>query len=179
MIRPVLALGGSAAAAMLLLAAACSSNTSSPSYGAPATSAPAPAPAPATSSAAPSTSTTPGAAGAALSLGSTSLGKVLVDPQGSTLYMFAADTPTKSACSGSCASAWPPATATGTLSVGTGLTASLLTTLTRSDGSTQLEYNGHPLYTFKGDTAAGQANGEGSTAFGAGWYVLGATGNKM
>jgi predicted lipoprotein with Yx(FWY)xxD motif len=114
-----------------------------------------------------------------VSLGSTSLGKVLVDAQGFTLYMFAADTATTSACSGSCASAWPPATATGTPAGGAGLTASLLTTLTRSDGTKQLEYNGHPLYTFKGDTAAGQANGEGSTAFGAYWYVLGASGNKM
>jgi predicted lipoprotein with Yx(FWY)xxD motif len=63
-------------------------------------------------------------------------------------------------------------------SVGTGLTALLLTTLTRADGTKQLEYNGHPLYTFKGDSAAGQANGEGSTAFGAYWYVLDAAGNQ-
>jgi predicted lipoprotein with Yx(FWY)xxD motif len=172
-IRPILALGGSAAAAVLLLAA-CSSGASSPSSGAPASSTPA------TSPAAPSPSATAGTtSGAALSLGSTSLGKVLVDPQGFTLYLFAADTPTKSACSGSCASAWPPATATGTPAAGTGLTASMLTTLTRSDGTKQLEYNGHPLYTFMGDTAPGQTNGEGSTAFGAGWYVLGANGNKM
>jgi predicted lipoprotein with Yx(FWY)xxD motif len=171
MIRPILIFGGSAAAAVLSLAA-CSSGATSSTYGAPSTSAPA------TSSAAPSTGTTSGAAAAAVSLGSTSLGKVLVDAQGFTLYLFAADTPSSSKCSGSCASAWPPATAAGTPVAGSGLTAKLLTTLTRADGTKQLEYNGHPLYTFKGDSGAGQANGEGSTAFGAYWYVLDASGNQ-
>ena len=119
-----------------------------------------------------------GSAAAALSLGSTSLGKVLVDAQGFTLYLFAADTPTSSECAGSCASAWPTATVTGTPVACSRLSASLVTALTRADGTKQLEYNGHPLYTFKGDTAAGQANGECGTAFGAYRYVLDANGDQ-
>lgn len=179
MFRSVLAGGGVAAAAVLL--AACGGSSS------PASSQPAPSTSPSTpaspaSPSSPSQSSTgpaPGAAGAAVSLGSTSLGMVLVNQQGFTLYLFQADTPTMSACSGACASVWPPATATGTPVAGPGLTASLLTTLTRADGSKQLEYNGHPLYTYAGDNAAGQTSGEGNTSFGAGWFAMDAGGNKV
>jgi predicted lipoprotein with Yx(FWY)xxD motif len=176
MFRSVLAGGGLATAAVLLAACGGSSSPAS-SQAAPSTSPSTPA-SPSSPSQS-STSAAPGAAGAAVSLGSTSLGMVLVNQQGFTLYLFQADTPTMSACSGACASVWPPATATGTPVAGPGLTASLLTTLTRSDGSKQLEYNGHPLYTYAGDNAAGQTSGEGNTSFGAGWFALDAGGNKV
>ena len=109
----------------------------------------------------------------------TDLGRILVDAQGRTLYLFEADKNDKSACSGACASAWPPLTAAGTTAVGTGAVAKLLGTTKRSDGSMQATYRGHPLYLYQGDSAAGQTNGEGSNAFGAGWYVLAPSGKKV
>ncbi|MEY9934375.1 putative lipoprotein with Yx(FWY)xxD motif [Catenulispora sp. GP43] len=176
MFRSVLAGGGLAAAAVLL--AACG-GSSSPASSQPAPSTSSTSPTSPTSPSSSSTGTAPPAAGAAVSLGSTSLGMVLVNEQGFTLYLFQADTPTMSACSGACAAVWPPATATGTPVAGPGLTPSLLTTLTRSDGSKQLVYNGHPLYTYAGDNAAGQTAGEGNTSFGAGWFAVNAGGNKV
>jgi predicted lipoprotein with Yx(FWY)xxD motif len=100
------------------------------------------------------------------------LGKILVDSQGRTLYLFQADKGTKSACTGACAKAWPPLRASGKPVVGTGLTASKVTTAPRSDGMPQVVYNGHPLYTFAHDQNPGDANGQGVNAFGANWYVL-------
>jgi len=158
--------GGGLAAVAVLLAACGGSSSSSPSQ--PASSPP--------SSSSPATGA---ATGASVSLSSTPLGQVLVNPQGFTLYLFQADTAAKSACSGACAAVWPPAAATGTPVAGPGLTASLLTTLTRADGTKQLEYNGHPLYTYAGDSAAGQTTGEGNTSFGAGWFALDAAGGKV
>jgi predicted lipoprotein with Yx(FWY)xxD motif len=174
MSRSVLVGGGLAAVAVLLAACGGSSSPSS----SPSSSQPAPS---TSSSPSSTTGTAPGATGAAVSLSTTSLGNVLVNAQGFTLYLFQADTATKSACSGACASVWPPATATATGApvAGSGLTASLLTTLTRADGTKQLEYNGHPLYTYAGDSAAGQTTGEGNTSFGAGWFVVDAGGNKV
>ena len=116
---------------------------------------------------------------ATISVGSTSLGQILVDANGKTLYLFEADTSTQSTCSGACAQAWPPLTTTGTPKAAAGASASLLGTTTRSDGTTQVTYSGHPLYYFVGDSKAGDTNGEGSTAFGAGWDVLSAAGAKI
>jgi predicted lipoprotein with Yx(FWY)xxD motif len=93
---------------------------------------------------------------------------VLTDAQGRTLYYFTADSATQSACSGSCAQMWPPLLFTG--SGGPSSSTSLpgqLSAQTDANGS-QVEYNGHPLYTFSGDTAPGQTNGEG--LFGM-WFV--------
>jgi predicted lipoprotein with Yx(FWY)xxD motif len=104
--------------------------------------------------------------------GNGGLGKILVDSQGRTLYLFQADKGTKSACTGACAQAWPPLRASGKAVAGTGLTASKLTTAPRSDGMPQVVYNGHPLYTFAHDQNPGDANGQGVNAFGANWYVL-------
>jgi predicted lipoprotein with Yx(FWY)xxD motif len=108
-----------------------------------------------------------------------SLGTVLVDSQGRTLYLFGADSGTKSACSGACATAWPPLRDSGKPTAGSGLNASLLGTAPRSDGNPQVTYNGHPLYTFVMDQKPGDANGQGSTAFGGSWFTLNTAGNQV
>ena len=81
-----------------------------------------------------------------------------------------------SACSGSCASFWPPVVTSGKAVAGAGVKSTLLGTIKRSDGRLQVTYNHHPLYTFKLDTKAGQVNGEGSSNFGAKWYAVSASG---
>jgi predicted lipoprotein with Yx(FWY)xxD motif len=116
---------------------------------------------------------------ATISVGSSSLGQILVGANGTTLYLFEADTGTQSTCSGACAQAWPPLTTTGAPQAAGGASASLLGTTTRSDGTTQVTYSGHPLYSFVSDTKPGDTNGEGSTAFGAGWDVLSPAGAKI
>jgi predicted lipoprotein with Yx(FWY)xxD motif len=122
---------------------------------------------------------TPAGGGTALTVRSTSLGKILTDGRGFTVYAFHADKGTKSACSGACATAWPPVKATGTTPhVGTGVTQSLVGKATRVDGTRQLTYAGHPLYLYQGDSAPGSANGDGSTAFGARWDALTASGGN-
>ena len=117
-------------------------------------------------------------ASATVGIASTNLGSILVNAQGHTLYLFKGDVGTKSACTGACATAWPPLLATGKPTAGTGLTASKLATMTRSNGSKQLTYNGHPLYLFIKDTKPGQTNGQGVTAFGASWFALTSSGNQ-
>jgi predicted lipoprotein with Yx(FWY)xxD motif len=116
--------------------------------------------------------------GAVVTTRKTKLGAILVNAQGRSLYLFEKDKNGKSACSGACAKAWPPLMTTGKPSAAGGVNAKLLGTTKRSNG-TQVTYNGHPLYTFFEDTKAGQTNGEGSTAFGAAWYVMGTNGNKI
>ena len=118
-------------------------------------------------------------AGAKVSLGSTSLGKILVNSGGRTLYLFEKDKNGKSACSGACAGYWPPLITTGKPVAGAGVKASLLGTTKRADGRMQVTYNHHPLYTFVMDTAKGQTKGENLDKFGAEWYVLSAAGNKV
>jgi predicted lipoprotein with Yx(FWY)xxD motif len=103
----------------------------------------------------------------------------LVDAQGRTLYLFEADTTSKSTCSGACAQGWPPATTSGQPKASQGVTASLLGTTKRSDGSTQVTYHGHPVYRFAGDAKAGQSNGEGVNAFGAEWWEVSAAGEAV
>ncbi len=109
--------------------------------------------------------------------GAAGIGDVLVDSSGRTLYLFEADTGDKSTCNGDCAKAWPPFTTKGQASAGGGVDAGQLGTTTRDDGTTQVTYFGHPLYYFAGDSAPGQANGNGSDAFGAEWYALTASGD--
>ena len=84
-----------------------------------------------------------------------------------------------SSCSGACAVAWPPLLATGTPIAGTGLTASKVGTITRSDGTQQVTYNGHPVYLFIKDKKPGQTTGQGVTAFGAAWFALTPAGNQI
>ena len=106
------------------------------------------------------------------------LGKILDDSQGRTLYVFQADSGTKSNCSGACATNWPPLTSANP-TVGKGANASMLGTSKRSDGTTQVTYNGHPLYTFAGDSGPGDTSGQGVNAFGGLWYVLSPAGQQV
>jgi predicted lipoprotein with Yx(FWY)xxD motif len=102
---------------------------------------------------------------------------ILVDAKGLTLYTFDADTTAgKSVCNAGCDTKWPPLTVTGTPSYGDKLAASMFSTFTRDDGSTQLSVNGHPLYHFANDGKAGDTKGNG---IGNVWYVVGADGKKI
>jgi predicted lipoprotein with Yx(FWY)xxD motif len=116
---------------------------------------------------------------ATVTAASTKLGMVLVDGSGRTLYLFEKDQPDQSACSGACAAAWPVDTSSGTPRAGSGVKASLLGTITRSDNTTQVTYNHHPLYYYSGDSRAGQQNGQGLNAFGAAWFVVAPAGSKV
>jgi predicted lipoprotein with Yx(FWY)xxD motif len=115
----------------------------------------------------------------ALSLGSTGLGKVLVGPNGRTLYLFEKDKGPKSTCAGSCAAEWPPFTTTGKPSAGSGVNAAMLSATKRPDGKRQVVYAGHPLYFYSADTKAGDTTGQGLNVFGAEWYVVSAGGSKV
>jgi predicted lipoprotein with Yx(FWY)xxD motif len=110
---------------------------------------------------------------------SSDLGKILVDGSGRTVYLFEKDKGSRSACSGACAASWPPVTVSGTPKPGPGISAKLLGTTRRSDGTMEVTYAGHPLYRYSGDAKAGDTNGEGSTAFGAAWYTLDGAGKKV
>ena len=121
------------------------------------------------------------ASGATATIGvsNESLGNILVNSQGRTLYIFTRDSGTMSECSGACAVNWPPLRATGKPTIGSGANASLISTTSRSGGAKQVTYNGHPLYLFKGDSNPGDTNGQGSTGFGAPWYVLSPAGKQI
>jgi predicted lipoprotein with Yx(FWY)xxD motif len=116
---------------------------------------------------------------ATLGISKTGIGQILVNSQGHTLYLFKADQGTKSACTGACARAWPPLLVKGTPALGKGINASLVHTATRPEGTTQLTYNGHPLYVFAQDQKAGETNGQGVSAFGASWFALSSAGNQV
>ena len=163
----------SAAGAVLagLMLAACGS--SGPGGPAPQSSPPEATASPAASA--------PESGAAAVSLKSlTGIGdEALVDGDGRALYLFEADTGGKSTCMGECANDWPPLTASGMPAAGSGVDQSLLGTVKRPDGTTQVTYNGHPLYYYEGDTGPGTAKGQDVSAFGAKWYVLSAKGSKI
>ena len=116
---------------------------------------------------------------ATVSLRKTTLGPVLVAANGHTIYLFGKDRNDKSACSASCAQFWPPLLSRGKPTAGPGVQASLLGTTRRSNGSVQVTYNKHPLYTYLLDKQAGQTKGEGISAFGAKWYALSAKGTAI
>jgi predicted lipoprotein with Yx(FWY)xxD motif len=126
-----------------------------------------------------STPTSTISAVAKVQLSTTKLGKVLADGRGHTLYLFAKDKRSKSACTGPCAQAWPPLTTTGKPAAGRGISASKLGTANRGNGVKQVTYNGHPLYGFIKDTKARQTNGEGLKAFGAEWSAVSAAGRAV
>jgi predicted lipoprotein with Yx(FWY)xxD motif len=110
----------------------------------------------------------------------TKLGKILVNSKGVTLYLFEKDKKGKSACSGACAKAWPPLLTKGKPKASGGASAAKLGTTKRSDGTTQVTYNGHPLYTFIMDAKKpGRTAGQGIDAFGAEWYVVGTNGKAI
>ena len=114
-----------------------------------------------------------------VSLLNTQLGFVLVTSRGDTLYLFAADRNGKSACDASCAKVWRPLLIHGKPTGGAGITTTLLGSTKRSNGSLQVTYRAHPLYTYARDTAAGQTTGEAASAFGARWYVVSAQGTAV
>ena len=149
--------------AVALLAAACGSSSTAPkspgSSSAAGTSAAASAPA--------------SSSGTALKTASIGGATVLTNATGFTLYSFAPDTATKSNCNAGCVQYWPPVK--GPATAGPGVTGTL-TTITRSDGSMQAAYDGHPLYTYVGDTAPGQAKGNGLNLSGGVWHVVPASG---
>jgi predicted lipoprotein with Yx(FWY)xxD motif len=108
-----------------------------------------------------------------------SAGSFLTNASGRAVYLWAADGMNKSTCSGACAGAWPPVTTTGKVTVADGAKAADLGTITRSDGTKQVTYLGHPLYYFAGDSGSGQTNGQGSDSFGAKWWLVAPTGTKI
>lgn len=116
---------------------------------------------------------------ATISLRKTNLGLILVNARGHTLYLFAKDRNAKSACSGSCARFWPPLLSQGKPTAGPGVKRSLLATTRRSNGSFQVTYNRHPLYTYALDKRAGQTKGEGNSLFGAKWWAVSARGTAV
>jgi len=161
------------AVAGALVLAACGGSSTSSSSGSGST--------PSYGAAKPSTSNTSNSSGAAsvVSTKTSSLGTFLVDSNGRSLYLWDADHGSKSTCSGACAQAWPPLTTTGTPKASGAVKASLLGTTKRPDGSREVTYAGHPLYTFAGDTQAGQTTGEGNNGFGAPWWVVSPAGKAL
>ena len=117
--------------------------------------------------------------GVTVAVGSSSLGRILVDGHGRTLYLFAKDKHGKSACRGRCASYWPPLITAGRPRAKAGAKAALLGTTRRADGRLQVTYNHHPVYAFVKDTKKGQTNGEGLNVFGARWYAVSPAGSKI
>ena len=154
-LRMLLALLAVAAAAAVL--AACSSSATSSTGGST------------------KTPTSSPAAATAGSLKTATIGgvTVLTNAKGFTLYSFAPDTATKSNCNAGCVQYWPPVK--GPATAGSGVTGTL-TTIKRSDGSMQAAYDGHPLYTYVGDTAPGQAKGNGLNLSGGVWHEVTASG---
>lgn len=170
----------------LLILAACGSTGASTLGGTSSTPTAAPSPTATpvpTTVATPSTTPTPmpaPATGTAITMRVVgSLGKILVGPDGRTLYLFLGDAGTMSRCVGSCAQNWPPLTTNGLPRATGGVSQMLLGTTKRQDGTTQVTYAGHPLYYFVADSAPGMANGQGIVAFGARWEVVNAAGMGM
>jgi predicted lipoprotein with Yx(FWY)xxD motif len=143
-----------AAAAGAVLALGRSSTPAAPRAAAPATATPEPS----------------------VRVAKTKLGRILVNGQGRTLYLYVKDRGAKSACSRRCSQVWPPATVSGAPTAGPGVAAAKLTTTRGADHRRQLVYNGHPLYTLTADVRPGQINGEGFLGT---WYVVSAAGNRV
>jgi predicted lipoprotein with Yx(FWY)xxD motif len=127
------------------------------------------------------TATTAGAAPAAQG-GATTVtvtGGHLTDGTGRTVYLWVVDPTGMSTCNAACASVWPPVPATGTPAASPGVDAAKLSTINRSDGTSQLAYAGHALYYFAADKSAGQTSGQGSDDFGAKWWEVNASGQAI
>ena len=144
---------GVAVAALALTAAGCSNGSGSSSGAAPA-------------------APTPTASSATVSAQPTSLGMIIVDAQGRTVYDFAADKTSASTCTGACAANWPPVPAPATLPASLPGVPGTLGSTSGAGGTRQLTIAGHPVYTFAGDSAPGQTNGQGKVAFGGLWTVV-------
>jgi predicted lipoprotein with Yx(FWY)xxD motif len=121
-----------------------------------------------------------GSTGTAITTVHTSLGTILAaGSKRLTVYLWEADKGSTSTCSGPCAQVWPPVTTTSAPQAEGGAVAADLGTTTRSDGTKQVTYNGHPLYWYTGDSQTGETTGQGSTGFGASWYVMSPSGSKI
>ena len=165
--------------AAALLAGACSSGTSSTAGTKANVSPVAAAPHSAASHGAAPHSAAPGSSAASstvIGTASASGSKFLISGTGHAIYLWAKDGKNSSACTGACASAWPPVPATGKVTAVGGAVSSDLGTITRSDGTKQVTYDGHPLYYFAGDSGPGQASGQGSDSFGAKWWLVSPSG---
>jgi predicted lipoprotein with Yx(FWY)xxD motif len=174
MTRP-LTLAATATVAAALLAGCGSSSSSSSSSTAASTPA-----STSTQSTTAATTTAAATPGVAVETKKSKLGTILAaGPQHRTVYLFEADKGTSSTCNGDCAQDWPPVTSEGQPTASGGALGADLGTTTRSDGSKQVTYKGHPLYYFDEDKDAGDMRGQGSNAFGAGWYVMKANGSKI
>jgi predicted lipoprotein with Yx(FWY)xxD motif len=115
----------------------------------------------------------------AVELRSTPLGRILVDAKGRTLYLFEADKANMSNCSGACLSIWPALTSQWKPKAAGGALAAKVGTIAATGGRQQVTYAGHPLYYYAGDQKPGDTAGQGLNQFGAAWYVLAASGNKI
>jgi len=153
--------------AAVLIAAGCGGSSSGSAYSV----------GPYGSAAMVSASSAPGAT--KVGIASSRLGRIVVDSKGHTLYAFAKDRNGRSACSGTCATYWPPLLTSGKVRAGHGVRPSLLGTTRRGAGKLQVTYNRHPLYTFTLDKKAGQTNGEGLSDFGGVWEALSPAGKKV
>ena len=118
---------------------------------------------------------TPSGHAATIGVEDSGLGKILVDAQTRTLYLFQKDSGTRSACFDACASDWPPVRTNAKPTVDGGASSSLLGTAPRSDGEQQVTYSGHPVYLFAGDKKPGETNGQG----GGGWFALSPAGEQV
>jgi predicted lipoprotein with Yx(FWY)xxD motif len=163
--------------ASALLAAGCGSSSKSSS----ATSAASAYPTASQTSASTAATTPAAGAGVAVTVKHASkLGTILAaGSKKLTVYMFEGDKGSSSSCSGACASVWPPVTTSGSPAASGGAMSADLGTITRSDGTTQVTYKGHPLYFFARDKDSGDAYGQGVKGFGADWYVLSPAGSKV
>jgi predicted lipoprotein with Yx(FWY)xxD motif len=171
--KVVAGVGGALGAALLV--AACSSAGSSSTGAAAGTPA---AGTPAAGASSPSSSA--GASGGTvIKTASTSAGTVLTNGSGRAVYLWTKDTGDMSSCNGACAGAWPAVTTTGAATASGAAKASDLGTITRSDGTKQVTYDGHPLYYFSGDSGPGTATGQGSDGFGAKWWLVAPTGSDV
>ncbi|HKO15492.1 MAG TPA: hypothetical protein VJU87_04585 [Gemmatimonadaceae bacterium] len=134
------------------------------------------------SAAAPATAATPAptAGNATVKVASNATnGTYLTDENGRALYMFEKDSRGQSACDSACARDWPPFAAQGTPAAGDSVKTSMLSTITRKDGSRQVTYNGMPLYHYAKDTGPGDTKGENVKEFGAEWYLVSPAGKKQ
>ena len=118
-------------------------------------------------------------AGTIIQAHGSSLGRLLTDGHGRTLYLFEADKPNVSTLSSAGLAIWPLVPAAGTPRTGRGALAAKLATITGANGKPQLTYDHHPLYYYVGDSKPGQTNGQGLNQFGAEWYVLAPSGDKI
>ena len=168
--RAKLAAGVGGAVGAAVLVAACGSSASS-STGAAASGTPA--------GASSSSGGASASGGTVIKTASSSGGTFLVSGSGKAVYLWVKDTGDMSNCSGACAGAWPPVTTTGSATASGGAKASDLGTITRSDGTKQVTYDGHPLYYFSGDSGSGSASGQGSDSFGAKWWLVAPAGSDV